>query len=488
MHEKLVETERLRNGALQEAAYYRAQATALESGSPSDASRLERERIVALEAKLAQLSADHTARDRKLSEMQQTVVTESRLREQAELRAAEAVKRADILEMSHDNMTRDYESLHREHGSAQTALRDHSDHLISQTSRAEQAEAESAAVRTQLETLSMQQLQHKRFLEQTQVALDASSSRVYEMEHQLQKTTQRIGDLETELLDARAELEARSVEAATATARLADVENAWAKSREEADSLRALTTQGLGELLDSHRDLQADEDRATLGHAEKVQALEAEAASLRKALSETHQRADDAQVHLVDHRTRLRDLEGTHTSLQGQLINLRNKLSQAVAENGDLKQQVSSSERQLAETRELSSKAELKHAILRNYLANHNLLVDEEDLANSPTDGPNRVIELQSLLNQSTRDHEDTHQELELLRSRYKDVVEQVAQLSSDLERTRSDVDGTKGLANEGSRDQVLELQRALSEAEQSHQERMRQLENDYHTAVHYVK
>jgi len=61
------------------------------------------------------------------------------------------------------------------------------------------------------------------------------------------------------LAELRGEIESRTAEVESVRARLTDVENSWAKSREEADAFRALTTGSLGELLDSHRDLKTDE-------------------------------------------------------------------------------------------------------------------------------------------------------------------------------------------------------------------------------------
>ncbi|KAG8942443.1 Negative regulator of mitotic exit [Tulasnella sp. 419] len=62
------------------------------------------------------------------------------------------------------------------------------------------------------------------------------------------------------------------------------MENAWAKNREEVDAHRALTAGGLGQHLDSPREMLSDEDQATRGHAERLITMELETSSLRKML------------------------------------------------------------------------------------------------------------------------------------------------------------------------------------------------------------
>jgi hypothetical protein len=100
----------------------------------------------------------------------------------------------------------------------------------------------------------------------------------------------------------------RATELEAVHLRLTNAENAWTKSQEEADAFCALTTTSLGELLDTHRELKTDEDRFTRGHAERVQAVKAEVASLRVKLKDATKRLEDSHGDLVDeqHKERAR--------------------------------------------------------------------------------------------------------------------------------------------------------------------------------------
>ncbi|KAJ7725268.1 hypothetical protein B0H14DRAFT_2641341 [Mycena olivaceomarginata] len=143
--------------------------------------------------------------------------------------------------------------------------------LLSQTSALEQKEVEELSLRAQVDELIQSCNQHLRALEQARTALQVSSSRAEEVHVQY---------------DRRASRSARSrwmLENNTRTEPLEVRKYNTYESREGADAFRGLTTGNLGTLLDSHRDLKTDE-RAARGHAEKTQAIEAEASSLRRML------------------------------------------------------------------------------------------------------------------------------------------------------------------------------------------------------------
>ncbi|TEB21181.1 hypothetical protein FA13DRAFT_1800157 [Coprinellus micaceus] len=93
-------------------------------------------------------------------------------------------------------------------------------------------------------------------------------------------------------------------------------EAGWAKSPEEADSLRPLTTGGLGKLLDAHGDMKADEDKLMRGHSEKMQAMEAEAQQLRILLREEAKKLMDLQEKLRK-RNHEAELEQSQLRAQG---------------------------------------------------------------------------------------------------------------------------------------------------------------------------
>ncbi|KAJ7431841.1 hypothetical protein B0H11DRAFT_2128705 [Mycena galericulata] len=488
--EHVADAERMKTSATQEAAYYRAKLTAFENANEAELTRLERERIADLERHLSELMTERWEQDRKLSELSDSVALQTTLCEQAEARVADASKRAELVEEAHERTLQRHNSIQERHSALESQLREHSDRLLSQTSTLEQKEADEMSLRAQVDELIQSRDQHLRALEQARTALQASSSRAAEVDVQYDRAREQISTLEVDVVELRGELESRTAEVDSIRARLTDVENSWAKSREEADAFRALTTGGLGELLDSHRDLKTDEDRLARGHAEKMQAMETEAASLRKMLKESTQQADQAQVQLAEERRRVREHESEHSSLRSQLVGLRAQLSNALADVGRAKKDLADREAQLDDKSKQSSDATVRLGMLRNYLAENGIGVDEDsDRSRSRAQGTTspQISELESKLAERTRLHENAERELAQALRRKRDVESQLSQISTELDKTRS-TRSPSGTPNPEAEARAAEAERKLEETEQGYKARMQQMEEDYQLAVHYVK
>jgi chromosome segregation ATPase len=482
--ERLSDVERMKNSATQEAAYYRAKLAALESSNETEANRLDRERLSDLERHLSSLMSERWSQDRKIAELNDSLALQTTLTGYAEARAAEAAKRAQRLEDSHSRTLQHNSELQERHDTLEVVARDQTDRLLSQTSALEQREAEALSIQAQLEEFTQSRDQHVRALDQARTALQAASSRAEEVDIQYQRAREQIGQMEADLVELRADLEARTLEAESARARLTDVENSWAKSREEADAFRALTTGGLGELLDSHRDLKTDEDRLARGHAEKIQAIESENASLRKSLKEAIQRAEASQKILVQERQRVRDHESEQSSLRSQTVGLRAQLSSAIAESGRLRKELADMEFTLQGHAKDSSEASVRLGTLRNYLAENGVNPDDEQALSSGAGGSSSVRDLQDMLAERTRQYENSERELAQVVRRQRDAEAQVNILSTQLDRARSTM--SPGSAEADARAAEAELK--LEETERGYKARMQQMEDDYQLAVHYVK
>jgi chromosome segregation ATPase len=449
---------------------------------------MERERATDLERKLSAVLAERNAQDRSLAELGDSLALQTTLLEQAEARASDASKRADMLEESHDRALQRHSELQSRHGAVESNLRDHSERLLSQTSTLEQRDADIANLQTQVEALSQSRDQHVRALEQARAALQAASSRAVELDLQYQRARDQIGQLVAEVAELRGDLEARTIEIESARSRLAEVENSWSESRKEADAFRALTTGSLGQLLDSHRELKSDEDRLARGHAEKIQAMEMEAQQLRQMLKDAVQRADESRNELAQEQQRLQEQEREQLYLRSQIVGLRAQHSQEMADGARLRKDVHDREMELRDKIKEAQDANVRLGMLRNYLKDNGVALDE-DGRGSPSTGEvaARLAELEAKLRERIRLHEEMERELAQAVRRRRDAEAQASSLSSQLDRVRS----SQSPAMRGGGDpdaRALEAERKLEETERSYKSRMAQLEEDYQLAVHYVK
>lgn len=489
MSERLAEADREKTSATQEAAFYRAKIAAIEANNEQEVQRAERTRISELENHMSALMNERWSQDRKLTELNDSLALQTMMYEQAETRAAEAVKRADRMDEAHTRTAELYNDLLENHEALQVRYRDHQDKLVSQSSLLEQREAEEIGLRGQLEELTQSREQHVRALDQARVALAASSARALEIDMQYQRAQEQIKVLEADLADLRGEVETRTSEAEAARARLTDAENSWAKSREEADAFRALTTTSLGELLDTHRDLKADEDRLLRGHSEKIQAVEAEAQSLRMMLREAGQRADEASNKLGEERRRNRDQEAEVFVLQAQIGTLQRQLSNALADAARAKHDVSTAEIQVHDKTKEVNNANAKLGMLRQYLVDNGVTVEDDQLRPSSrlngTVSPEAISELEAKLAERTRLHENSERELVQLQRRKREAETQVASLSEQLQNARS---SRSPSSNADGDSRVQEVEEKLESVTQAFKGQIQQMEADYQIAVHYVK
>jgi chromosome segregation ATPase len=489
---RIGEAEKQRASAIQEAAYYRAKLVALEASSEGEVGRLDRERLVELERQLAATLAVQAERDRRLAQLSEELALKSNLLEQAEANAAEATKRAGLLEETHVRVLRDHTDIQERHAALDAELRESADRLLAQTSLVQQKDAGLVNVQTQLDELLLSREQHVRALEQAQSALQKATLRAAEVDEQSQHTREQVGQFETELAEVRGELEARVSELEAVRVRLTGAENAWAKSREEADAFRALTTTGLGELLDTHRDLKMDEDRITRGHTERVQALETEVASLRAMLKDATNRLEDSHGDLANERRKARESETEALGLHTQITGLRAQFANALAESARARQGLASRESELKQKAKDAADAALRLDMLRNYLAENDIVLNNDGLpAKAESETASRVAELESKLAQYTRLQEQTERELQTVSRQKQDALAQVTALSNQLDRLRSTQSPAltrNGLDDSASDARVAEAERRAEDVERSYKQRMQQLEDDYRLALQLVK
>ncbi|KAL5495002.1 hypothetical protein ACEPAI_464 [Sanghuangporus weigelae] len=485
--ERCQELERIQNAAVQEAAFYRAKLAATENNASDEVSRVERQRIAELERQVSVLARERTEQAKQIAELSSTVTLQKRIAEQAETRAAESARRSDALQEKYDQTLQEYADLQDQHRDTEGSLRNYSERLLDHAARVGLLEAERSALDTRMEELTASKEHHIHALEQARAAISASSARMEELEAQWRQARDQVIQLESDLTEARIELETRTAEAESLRQRLTDAENSWAKSREEADRLRALTTGGLGELLDMHRDLKSDEDRALRGHEERLQAMELEAASLRNMLKEAGQRVDAAQQELLRTTNHTRDVEKEHHSQRTQLNGIRVQLQSVVAEAGKLRKDLAVKESELQEKTQQATNAELRLAMFRNYFAEHGEVIDEDDLRTKIGEAPARVVELENKLSARMRIQESMEKDLDDAIHRRTELEQQVKKLGSQLEQLRANhsPSSSKG---EDWENRALEAEQKLVETEQTYKARLQQMEDDYQLAVKYVK
>jgi hypothetical protein len=234
---------------------HHAKLVAPDAPSAKEIARSEHGRLIELERQLSETLVAKTERNRRIAQLTDELALKSALHEQAE---AKLVLKSTLHEQAEAKLV--LKSALQEQAEAKLALK---------STLLEHAEA-NAAEEKKRAGLELRELQAKldesllsrdHALEQAQSALQKASCAA-EANEQSQR----------ELTEMRAELEASKSESAAFRLRLADTENGCSKSKAEADAYRTPTATGL---------VNTDADRVVHRLMERMQAMEAEMASLR---------------------------------------------------------------------------------------------------------------------------------------------------------------------------------------------------------------
>lgn len=495
---KSLEADHLRRGALQETAFYRAKIAALEANSPLDLKRVEKERINELEKQINILANENAQMGKELELEKEGREQANTLHSSATQLEAETLKRAEEAEEAQREAFEELERLRGQFLTYEQDAREHTEQLITLSSQVQQREAERDQLRSQLDEAIATRDQNVQLVGEVQAAITSAGLMASEMEAMYAKESGKVQQLEEELAECRAELESRTKNAELAAERLKEIENAYAKSREEADALRAVTTSRLGEILDSHKELRADEARAARGHQEQLQALEEEGKSLRKMLQEAGQRVDAAESGVSQHRTKMRDMESKVQALRGELRTTQTKLLSAQAEVARYKQLHSTRDEELKEKEMAMTEVETRCTMFRNLLADHGIAVEDSNFDNIKEPS---TRELEDKLRERTRANEVAQREIQDLRIRCEEAEVKIESLGKLVERIKDTlverVKDTRSPTSPNMRsptptggevNRVGELEKKLVDMEKEHRDKVAGLETDYQTAVRYVK
>jgi len=199
------------------------------ASSEKEVARSEHARIADLERQLSETLAAQTERDRRIAQLTDQLAQKTALLEQAEANAAKAKKHAgqDLRELQ-----------------------------------------------AKLDESMPSRDEYLRTLEHTQSALQRATSRATEANERSQCACEQIGEYETKLAEVHAELQEKKSELETVDLQLTDAKDGGVKSSAKAEKSGAQNTNTAGPV-------NTDDGRLMRGMMERMQAMEAEMASLR---------------------------------------------------------------------------------------------------------------------------------------------------------------------------------------------------------------
>ena len=488
---RLAAAEAQRNAIVQEAAFYRAKASALESLSAPELSRLDKSRTAELEQRIQQLGRARVDLERDLANAQAEGEHHRTAAEAVTERESASVERADAAEASYAKALSEYADLQRRVHVSESSLQEHSSKVISLESRLAQLDSTHGDASTKLMNAQTSLQHHLRTLEQTHTALSAANAQASEMEA---LWTRAKADLAVEqdrahAFEAEASRKAQLLEQAKAD--LSDLEKTITVCREENHTLRALTSDQMKRILD-HNDSQRSISRDF--ESSDTQALRKEAEQHQMQTREAHARVDASQAELRESRTQQLVLEKQLATVKSELLALRDRHATALVSSSRSQTLASQREHDLRERSAAAEAAEVRLGLMKTLLAENGLAADETASPNLNAGGSGfvaggmkrKVAELEANLDQreaSLREMSDLHaearQQAEMYSNRLRLSEEEIVSLNSQVEQLRIAVEG--GRATPGG---AQAMQKELTTL----QEKYASLDSQHSKAVQYVK
>ncbi|KAH1630784.1 hypothetical protein KXX39_002083 [Aspergillus fumigatus] len=449
---RVAEVEHQRDVAVNEAAYSRAKlaahggsqrGTPQPDGSSQDPDEAIADRATEMGRRLALALASQNELKSKLEAVSAELDQEKRGRELAE-ETCEATRRR-LAELEMQNNTLEVESLRAEFHRVEATAREESLLRSEAEASLKQLTLDKEELLKRLEDSSSRLRDFGNNLGNLREAVTASSEKTALLERQLEEERELREGLERKLLQLRSEHEERTAELENATRRLRDAEELAESNAREAETHKNAFLAGLerASSFDSETSIRSMADQ-------RVAALEAQVDRANKLAKANQAAADEAADKLRRAEERIAGLEAYQEQASREGLQLRRQLQAIMKE----------SQAHAAENRELKSKMEnqqreagalaIQHAALKDLLAERG--VSYTDSRRSPrlespgsrfgTPEQTRLRELEQQLSASLKAHEE---------------------LKASFE-TRE------------------------QEADRAYREKLEQLENDYQSAVHYVK
>ncbi|CAG8586834.1 10762_t:CDS:10 [Funneliformis mosseae] len=472
---KITDAERARTAALQEAAYFKAKLTALVNASESELARIEIKRAKDLEKRLTQALTDKESLQNKLFQSQQVSGYDKISRESAEERAKSATSRAEEAEEAHARALAELATLHSRATTAEAQLRENNTRLSEATSELSQYHSTSNNSRNKIDQLQQSLEQHQRALEKANNALLAANERAGEVESLWRKSRQDFVCLEKEAAKLRAELDIRMTELDRAHARANEMERLLGKSQKEVDAVRAMMQEGMTELLNTSRS--THEGNNSSEAAKKIIMLEQEILSLKSAHVDSQKATQETSSSLADAMIKISQMESAAIKARSDAAILQRRLIEASDENAKTKDKLREKERSLIERTRALEDAEVKVGMMRDVLTEKGIL-DDGSNGNKGVFSSNRFKVLESKCEELESKHNKA--------ARKAKESEEKAKILEELERASI---GSKSLTSDNEDNLKLETRPNVNQRELIEtKKRLQEVENDYQTAVHYVK
>jgi DNA repair exonuclease SbcCD ATPase subunit len=450
---KIAEVEKQRDAAVSEAVYAKAKLAAhggSQTSTPQldndsrDTNSISGDRSTDVARKLAQALSAQSNLQKNIDSLTAEVEAEANGRKLAEETANIAQARIAELESYKQKNSSEVESLKAELHHVHMEAREQSILCAEAVAKANLLQVDRETLEGQHNELLGTSKDHSETFGSLRAAIAAAHGMKEHLERKVEEERSQRVSLEDKLRNLRSEHEERTSELETASQRLRDAEEIADKHATEAQSLRLAVMSGLDKV--STRDM----SMSPTSGGEKIATLQAQAEAANVLVRKYQTAANSASEKLRSAEERIAGLEAYQEQVSREGMSIRKQLQSTMKEVQTLQAANSEMRHQIANQQLETNAVHVQHNTLKDLLQERGISPITAARArglNSPqmrSDSPdqNRLRELEQQLLTSQQSHEETKQ----------------------LHASQS------------------------QEVESTYREKLAQLENDYQSAVHYVK
>ncbi|KAF9416851.1 Negative regulator of mitotic exit [Podila epigama] len=426
---KIKEAERVRTGALQEAAYLKAKLLSLSNvqENPEALVQVEMNRATDLEKRLTTALHDLETLEAQHSQALESLEQERHARLEAEDRSTASAALAQEAQAAHTRAHAELASLHTRVTKAESESRDYAAQLAESQAGFSGHQSQSSGLLQKVSQLKEEIEQQQTALEQTQKAYSIANDRAKRAETRADEASQKLEKLESERLDLCGQVNRFRGESERLQAKVEELEGRHKASKDEVQILRKLVEEGMASITmragpggagNKHDSI------AILNTVSRVSELEHELSLLKTLQSQAHLNASRSANELADAMMEISRLEQASMQARSEVLSLQKLLSQEREGGAQLRASLSKAEQDFeAKVKEVEDQ-EVQLGLLKNVMREKGLLA-EDMLERARFRGSNEYMtQLEERLREAEQKVQEQEQEHQRTREHFEEQLE----------------------------------------------------------------
>ncbi|KAF9313551.1 Negative regulator of mitotic exit [Podila horticola] len=425
---KIKEAERVRTGALQEAAYLKAKLSSLTQQDPDTLARVEMDRALDLEkrltAALQELETLETHHAQTLDALEQ----ERHARLEAEERSTASATLAQEAQAAHTRAHTELSSLHVRVTKSEADSREYQAQLAETQAGFSGHQSQSSGLLQKVTSLKQQVEQQQTALERTQKAYSIANDRAMRAETLADEASKKMERLEGERLDLSSQVNRFRGESERFQSKAEELEGRYKVSKDEVQTLRKLVEEGMASLTvragPGSKPQNKHDSIAILSTVSRVSELEHELTSLKTLHTQSQSSASKSANDLADAMIELSRLEQSSIQARSEVLALQKLLSQEREGTTQLRNTLTKTEQDLEEKAKELEDYEVQLGLLKDVMREKGLLAEDMVEQARFRGSGDYVVQLEERIMEAERRTQELEQELEETREHFTQQLE----------------------------------------------------------------